>query len=326
MKKYLIIFISVIAILALSLIGVWYLKSNADSKVKNSANQNGGEVNTGQQTLDAQYLNIKELGIKIPKPLELEDLSYKYEPANKNNNNMEYVYFDSQKLHAQMAKMKGYSAPDCGQSYTNLLGWIQRFKTFPSYPEMQEGPYVTPSEDSIYFNGSYFEFYSPQDGCSESEEINKAAYNAFLKVQESFKKSVAADTNVLLSKSPIGIIEGSLSYPSEGIPDDIKTCAQNIDTKKYYCMPGSFIDKKYKYENGYLIYVPAGKYNVFSSVSSNPTSNNTFRAYYNNYVKCGLKAGCKDHKLITVVVETGKTVSGIDPSDWDDRSQSKELR
>ena len=31
-----------------------------------------------------------------------------------------------------------------------------------------------------------------------------------------------------------GVIEGSLSYPSEFIPDDMTICAENLATKKIY--------------------------------------------------------------------------------------------
>jgi len=109
-------------------------------------------------------------------------------------------------------------------------------------------------------------------------------------------------------------IEGSLGYPSEGIPEDVKVCAENINTEKKYCTTEHIQGDKYKYGVGYKIEVPAGKYYVLA-LRSNLLE---YRAYYTEFVTCGMTTECKSHKKITVEVDPGQTVSGINPIDWSD--------
>ncbi len=106
-----------------------------------------------------------------------------------------------------------------------------------------------------------------------------------------------------------GTIEGSLSFPSEGIPASLKTCAENILTKQNYCTSERIKDNKFQYGVGYSIEVPAGKYYVYSEFNSS-------KAYYSEFVTCGVKAGCSSHKIIEVVVDEGQFINNIDPGDW----------
>ena len=46
-----------------------------------------------------------------------------------------------------------------------------------------------------------------------------------------------------------GVIEGSLSYPSEFIPDDMTICAENLATQKIYCTSKHLKAKKYRYKS-----------------------------------------------------------------------------
>lgn len=106
----------------------------------------------------------------------------------------------------------------------------------------------------------------------------------------------------------IGYIEGSLSYPSEGIPN-LKICAEDINnSEKKICTEKNIEDKKYTYGKGYILEVPPGKYYVY--VSSNR------KVYYSEFVTCGLNANCPSHKPITIEVVSGQTVTNIDPQDW----------
>jgi hypothetical protein len=117
-----------------------------------------------------------------------------------------------------------------------------------------------------------------------------------------------------------GVIEGSLSYPSEFIPSDMTICAENLATKQLYCTNKHLKAKKYKYKVGYKLTVPPGDYHVFAKLpdparygASYPKD---YRAYYSEFVKCGMRADCLDHTPIVVKVTSGETVSGIDPMDW----------
>lgn len=110
-----------------------------------------------------------------------------------------------------------------------------------------------------------------------------------------------------------GILEGSLSYPGEIIPKDMEVCAENIETKDLVCTKEQFSDTKYTLGTGYKIELKGGKYYIYATVLSDPKK---YKAYYSEFVTCGLKTECESHKPIEITVEIGKTVSKIDPQDW----------
>lgn len=109
-----------------------------------------------------------------------------------------------------------------------------------------------------------------------------------------------------------GFIEGSLSYPSNYIPKDMSVCAINLTTEKEYCTSEQIYDPKYTYTVGYKIEVPAGSYNVYATVPAQKD----YKAYYSQYVNCGLKYNCTSHTPLEVKVEKDQTTSNIDPIDW----------
>jgi hypothetical protein len=117
-----------------------------------------------------------------------------------------------------------------------------------------------------------------------------------------------------------GVIEGSLSYPSEFIPDDMTICAENLATKKIYCTNKHLTAKKYRYKVGYKLTVPTGNYHVFAQLPDparyGATMPKDYRAYYSQFVKCGMSVECKDHTPIVVTVKSGATARGVDPWDW----------
>lgn len=122
------------------------------------------------------------------------------------------------------------------------------------------------------------------------------------------------------STKKTGIIEGSLSYPSDYIPKELKTCAKNQTTNKEYCTQNRIYDKKYNPNEstvgaGYKIEVPTGDYQVYSFLPDSPD----WKAYYSNYVVCidsGLYENCNSHDAITVNVLTNQVISNINPGDW----------
>jgi hypothetical protein len=117
-----------------------------------------------------------------------------------------------------------------------------------------------------------------------------------------------------------GVIEGSLSYPSEFIPDDMTIGAENLATKKIYSTNKHVHAKKYQYKVGYKLAVPPGDYHVFAQLPDPARYGagypRDYRAYYSEFVKCGMSVECKSHAPVVVKVKSGKTVSGIDPMDW----------
>src|SRR3989344_3847915 len=112
-------------------------------------------------------------------------------------------------------------------------------------------------------------------------------------------------TNVT-AENEVGIIEGSLSYPSDFIPP-MKICSENISTKKQYCTTEHIDDSKYKYGQGYKISVSAGKYYVFATTERT----GDYRAYFSQF-NCGENGIQKSHNPILVEVKSSVTVSGVD--------------
>ena len=117
-----------------------------------------------------------------------------------------------------------------------------------------------------------------------------------------------------------GVIEGSLSYPSEFIPPDMTVCAENLATKKIYSTNKHLKAKKYQYKVGYKLEVPPGDYHVYAYLPDpakyGASYSKDYRAYYSEFVKCGMTENCPSHEPVVVKVKSGETVSGIDPQDW----------
>ncbi len=114
-----------------------------------------------------------------------------------------------------------------------------------------------------------------------------------------------------------GTIEGSLIYPSEELPPEIKICAENNVSKQLICTQEHLKDKKFKTGIGYKLRVLAGSYVVFATLDSmNQDRGIEYRAYYSEFVTCGYDASCKSHKPITVTVQGGQTVEKVEPGDW----------
>jgi len=108
-----------------------------------------------------------------------------------------------------------------------------------------------------------------------------------------------------------GFITGSMSFPSEVIPEDVEVCAQNALTENEYCTQERINSPEYTYRVGYKLEVPVGSYLVFSK-----RPGDSYKAYFSEFVTCGLKATCKSHEPIVVSVSSGQTAENIDPGDW----------
>ena len=108
-----------------------------------------------------------------------------------------------------------------------------------------------------------------------------------------------------------GTIEGSLSYPSEGIPEDLIVCAENTVTEQSFCTSQHLKNSKYTYGVGYKLEVVEGVYLVYAKLP-----NEEQLAYYSEFVTCGLSVNCPSHKPIEVTVTGGETTTDVDPADW----------
>lgn len=140
----------------------------------------------------------------------------------------------------------------------------------------------------------------------------------------------AAENIETVDDATIGVIEGSLTYPSEGIPDSLVIHATDIDTGKEYSV--NYSDIAAESAGEYSLEVPAGSYYVYGTVPLSQFSNikdgqsvTQYRAYYDLYVKCKTSAttaaaseACSsyDKSKAVVTVVDGKTTSGITVGDW----------
>lgn len=118
-----------------------------------------------------------------------------------------------------------------------------------------------------------------------------------------------------------GVITGSVSYPSEVLPAQ-RICAENIkNPQSKYCVETKDGQSVYQLE------VPAGEYYVYSGLLEELAGDikTSYRAYYNEFVLCGLDVKCNDKThhgaFIKVTVKPGSISENINPQDWYDQSQ-----
>lgn len=126
-------------------------------------------------------------------------------------------------------------------------------------------------------------------------------------------------TDATLQSNPgtqLGTIEGSLSFPSSGIPDTMEVCAENTKSLETICTGEIKKSNEYSSGFGYQLEVVPGEYRVYAQLPNDP-----YRAYYSDFVVCGLAANCPSHEPIIVTVEPNMTISDIDPQDWYDTNQ-----
>ena len=114
----------------------------------------------------------------------------------------------------------------------------------------------------------------------------------------------------------LGTIEGSLSFPSSGIPDTLEICAENSQAQELVCTGEIQKSDDYTYGFGYQLELSPGEYTVYARLPNDP-----YRAYYSDFVLCGLNASCPSHKPVIVTVVANMTVAHVDPQDWYDTNQ-----
>ncbi|HKQ52381.1 MAG TPA: hypothetical protein VJT74_08440 [Pyrinomonadaceae bacterium] len=113
-----------------------------------------------------------------------------------------------------------------------------------------------------------------------------------------------------------GFIEGSMAYPSDGIPGVMVACAENAETRVTVCS-----EKRKDWEEGvrYSLRVPPGRYYVYATLLPGDDSVGELtgkRAYYTDYMKCGMGANCSSHLRIVLELAPGVTLSGVTVGDW----------
>ncbi len=114
-----------------------------------------------------------------------------------------------------------------------------------------------------------------------------------------------ATTSVTTTNPDQGTITGALSYPSEGLPPDLKVCALNSVSNSLYCTMQPINN-----DSSYTLPVPSGAYTVYAQ-------SGTLKGFYSEFITCGEDTKkCSSHKNIVVTVAAGSELTKIDPGDW----------
>ncbi len=112
-----------------------------------------------------------------------------------------------------------------------------------------------------------------------------------------------------------GKISGYLIYPSDHIPEEMGVCAEVVGNTSLTTCVKQIKDKKYKTGVGFEMELDPGMYYVYAFLDKT-------KAYYNEFVLCGLEAKCKSHVKIPVVVKAGSVDENILPQDWYDQVEA----
>jgi len=90
-------------------------------------------------------------------------------------------------------------------------------------------------------------------------------------------------------------------------------CAQKTDDLQNIICTPQIKDQKFLNGVGYQLELEAGEYYVYSYLDDQ-------RAYYTEFVTCGLQYSCPSHAKIPVIVIAGSVQDNILPHDWYDTS------
>lgn len=118
---------------------------------------------------------------------------------------------------------------------------------------------------------------------------------------------------VIVVANRTGTIAGALSYPAVEKPPE-RVAAFRVDRGQ---RPITVLVPEYT-PTYTLTHVPAGKYKVYAYPEGRGEGYWTPEdvGAYTRTVQCGLAAECTDHRLITVRVQAGEKIVGVNPTDW----------
>lgn len=126
--------------------------------------------------------------------------------------------------------------------------------------------------------------------------------------------AVIFSLNFCLNAQNSGRITGKLTYPSDYIPPDMVLCLET--TNRTICSTSKningYVFKINPRTATYTITLPVGNYYIFGLTNEM----RGVKAYYNEFVRCGMDVKCKSKKKILLEVKLGKTIRGITIGDW----------
>ncbi len=123
-------------------------------------------------------------------------------------------------------------------------------------------------------------------------------------------KESVGDEKKYLPQNCMGIIEGSLMFPSEKIPSGMYVCARNIKTGYEYCSDQNIESDKFIYKKGYRLEVPSGQYVVASVYPQGLGAGQIDKAMEFKYTGCS-GSDCRNEPLLVFSVECNKTIENI---------------
>ena len=109
----------------------------------------------------------------------------------------------------------------------------------------------------------------------------------------------------------MGVIRGSLTYPSEVVPDDLIVYAVDTTTGETFSTNEHLSGSQFTYGVGFRLEVPVGTYYLYGE-----TAQMSGKAYYNEFITCGASVECSDMSKIAVTVTADKETDGIIVGDW----------
>jgi hypothetical protein len=150
----------------------------------------------------------------------------------------------------------------------------------------------------------------------------QSASNAGVGNRDKSESSSTENTNTTSTTVPspvmqeYGYVNGTMTYPSDGIPGVMVACGENIETTEIICT-----SKRDSWQTGvsYSLKLPQGKYYVYATILAGDASLAGMtgkRAYYTDYIRCGQAENCKSHAQIPVEVTAGESLDGIVVGDW----------
>jgi hypothetical protein len=101
-----------------------------------------------------------------------------------------------------------------------------------------------------------------------------------------------------------GTVEGTICFPSEGIPQ------LNLYLQENGSATGILVPHAQN-QNTFSAVVPAGNYVAYAWVQDF-----TYGGSYSQAVACGLSVDCTDHSLVEFMVTAGATTTGVAVCDW----------
>jgi hypothetical protein len=111
-----------------------------------------------------------------------------------------------------------------------------------------------------------------------------------------------------------GAIQGLYTYPSEGIPPQLRACAVNLANQQTTCSGDHVMvtDHRGIPGEGYRLTLPPGQYHAYAEYPGSGLR----QAYYNEFVLCGFHVACQSHAKITLTVRAGVLINGVLLGDW----------